>query len=582
MKSVRSPLVKMTTKAPTICAEKSMPKTGSGGGAGEKQDGRDAIIEFRRQETLVKTGALQDAIFKSVYFSCIATDAKGIIQIFNVGAERMLGYAAEEVVNRITPANLHDPQELIARAKALSLELDTPIAPGFDALVFKASRGIEDIYELTKIRKDGSRFPAIVSVTALRDAQDAIIGYLLIDTDNTARKRAEEALLKAGALQRAIFNSRNFSSIATDAKGIIQIFNVGAERMLGYAATEVVNRITPASLHDPQELIDRAAALSLEFKTPIAPGFEALVFKASRGVEDIYELTKIRKDGSRFPAVVSVTALRDAHDLIIGYLLIGTDNTVRGLAEFARIERSNHDLAALNEELKAFSYSVSHDLRGPLRAMDGFSLALLENYGDKLDAEGKDSLERIRAASQRMGILIDDLLRLSQVTRAQLKVTRVDLSAIAREITDNIDREQSGRSVEWVIEAGLSIRADPALMRIAMQNLLYNAWKFTGRTDKPVIRVGALTSDANKVYFVADNGVGFDMAHANNLFGAFQRLHHADDFPGTGIGLAIVQRILRRHNGKIWAEAQEGEGATFFFSVKDSENGPDEQDHPAG
>jgi signal transduction histidine kinase len=154
--------------------------------------------------------------------------------------------------------------------------------------VFKASRGIEDIYELTYIRKDRSRFPAVVSVTALRDAQDAIIGYLLIGTDNTTRKRAEAALLQAGALQRAIFNSANFSSIATDAKGVIQIFNVGAERMLGYSAAEVVNTITPAVLSDPQELIARATALSLEFATPIAPGFEALVFKASRGIEDIY------------------------------------------------------------------------------------------------------------------------------------------------------------------------------------------------------------------------------------------------------------------------------------------------------
>jgi len=281
------------------------------------------------EESIVKADALQSAIFKSANFSSIATDAKGVIQIFNVGAERMLGYTAAEVMNTITPADISDPQELIARAQALSAELATPITPGFEALVFKASRGIEDIYELTYIRKDGTRFPAVVSVTALRDAQDLIIGYLLIGTDNTARKEAEEALLKAGALQSAIFNSANFSSIATDAKGVIQIFNVGAERMLGYTAAEVMNKITPADISDPQELISRAQALSGELSTPITPGFEALVFKASRGIEDIYELTYIRKDGTRFPAVVSVTALRDVQDAIIGYLLIGTDNTAR-------------------------------------------------------------------------------------------------------------------------------------------------------------------------------------------------------------------------------------------------------------
>ena len=293
----------------------------------------EGITEVRRQETLLKTGALQNAILNSANFSSIATDAKGVIQIFNVGAERMLGYAAAEVINKITPADISDPDEVIVRAKALSVELGTPIAPGFEALVFKASRGIEDIYELTYIRKDGSRFPAVVSVTALRDAQGAIIGYLLIGTDNTARKQAEEALLKAGALQSAIFNSANFSSIATDAKGVIQIFNVGAERMLGYAAADVMNKITPADISDPEEVIARAQALSVELSTPITPGFEALVFKASRGIEDIYELTYIRKDGSRFPAVVSVTALRDAHNAIIGYLLIGTDNTARKQVE---------------------------------------------------------------------------------------------------------------------------------------------------------------------------------------------------------------------------------------------------------
>ena len=324
----------------------------------------EIVTEVPREEALLKAGALQNAIFNSANFSSIATDAKGVIQIFNVGAERMLGYAAGDVVNKITPADISDPQEVIARAKALSVELATPITPGFEALVFKASRGIEDIYELTYIRKDGSRFPAIVSVTALRDAQGGIIGYLLIGTDNTARKQAEEALLKAGALQSAIFNSANFSSIATDAKGVIQIFNVGAERMLGYAAADVMNKITPADISDPQEVIARAKALSVELGTPITPGFEALVFKASRGIEDIYELTYIRKDGSRFPAVVSVTALRDAQDAIIGYLLIGTDNTARKRAEEALLKAGALQSAIFNS---ANFSSIATDAKGVIQ-----------------------------------------------------------------------------------------------------------------------------------------------------------------------------------------------------------------------
>src|SRR3954471_13462596 len=391
----------------------------------------DVTERKQAEEALLKAGALQSAIFNSANFSSIATDAKGVIQIFNVGAERMLGYSAAEVMNKITPADISDPQEVIARAEALSTELGTPIMPGFEALVFKASRGIEDIYELTYIRKDGSRFPAVVSVTALRDAEDAIIGYLLIGTDNTARKRAEEALVKAGALQSAIFNSANFSSIATDEKGVIQIFNVGAERMLGYAAADVMNKITPAEISDPQEVIARAKALSVELGTSIMPGFEALVFKASRGIEDIYELTHIRKDGSRFPAMVSVTALRDAQDAIIGYLLIGTDNTVRKLVE-AEQKKLDQRLREANEEIQRFAHVVSHDLRSPLVNIMGFTseldlwrkriferlASLRAQAGGEQDREGDEALRRdveealgiIKSSVTKMDRLIDALL----------------------------------------------------------------------------------------------------------------------------------------------------------------------------
>src|ERR1700738_511939 len=374
-------------------------------GAGDVSSRKEA------EEVLLKAGALQKAIFNSANFSSIATDAKGVIQIFNVGAERMLGYAAADVMNKITPADIPDPQELIARAKALSIEIGTPITPGFEALVFKASRGIEDIYELTYIRKDGTRFGAVVSVTALRDAQDVIIGYLLIGTDNTARQQAEEALLKAGALQRAIFNSANFSSIATDASGVIQIFNVGAERMLGYTAAEVLNKITPADISDPQEIIARAQALSVELETQIAPGFEALVFKASRGIEDIYELTYIRKDGSRFPAVVSVTALRDAAGVIIGYLLIGTDNTARKRAEEALLKAGALQSAIFNS---ANFSSIATDEKGVIQIFNvgaermlGYTAAEVMNKITPADiSDPQEVIARAKALSAELATTI--------------------------------------------------------------------------------------------------------------------------------------------------------------------------------
>src|SRR5512133_763191 len=258
--------------------------------------------------------------------------------------------------------------------------------------------------------------------------------------DVTSRKQAEEALLKAGALQSAIFNSANFSSIATDAKGVIQIFNVGAERMLGYTAADVLDKITPADISDPQEMIVRAKALSLELGTPITPGFEALVFKASRGIEDIYELTYIRKDGSRFPAVVSVTALRDAHDTIIGYLLIGTDNTARKQIEAERV-RLEQVLQDKNTELEGaklvaekanraksdFLSSMSHELRTPLSAILGFA-QLMESGTPQPTPAQKRSIDQILKAGWYLLELINEILDLAVIESGTLTMSNEPVS----------------------------------------------------------------------------------------------------------------------------------------------------------
>ncbi len=545
---------------------------------------RDISTRKQVEEALVKAGALQSAIFNSANFSSIATDAKGVIQIFNVGAERMLGYTAAEVMNTITPADISDPQEVIARAAALSAELDTPITPGFEALVFKASRGIEDIYELTYIRKDGSRFPAVVSVTALRDAQNAIIGYLLIGTDNTARKRAEEELIKAGALQSAIFNSANFSSIATDAKGVIQIFNVGAERMLGYTAAEVMNKVKPSDISDPQEIIVRAEALSAELETPIAPGFEALVFKASRGIEDIYELTYIRKDGSRFPAVVSVTALRDAQNAIIGYLLIGTDNTARMRVEAERalldqalqnknveLERAKVVAEKANLAKSDFLSSMSHELRTPLGAILGFA-QLMESSSPPPSPAQVRSIDQILKAGWYLLELINEILDLALIESGKLSMSLepVSLGEVLRECETMIEPQAKQRGISMAFthfENPCFVKADRTRVKQVLINLLSNAIKYNKPGGTVAVEIAPGTTDTVRIS-VRDTGEGLTSEKMAQLFEPFNRLgQEAKAEQGTGIGLVVSKRLVEWMGGVIGVESAVGQGSVFWIEL---------------
>jgi signal transduction histidine kinase len=502
------------------------------------------MIERKRaEEVLLKAGALQHAIFNSANFSSIATDAHGVIQIFNVGAERMLGYTAAEVMNKVTPADLSDRQEIIVRAAGLSLEFGTPITPGFEALVFKASRGIEDIYELTYCRKDGSRFPAVVSVTALRDAHSLIIGYLLIGTDNSARKQAEEALLKAGALQSAIFNSANFSSIATDAHGVIQIFNVGAERMLGYTAAEVMNTVTPADLSDRQEIVARAAALSLEFRTPITPGFEALVFKASRGIEDIYELTYIRKDGSRFPAVVSVTALRDAQNTIIGYLLIGTDNTARKHAEEALLRS---EMLASAGRMAA---SIAHEINNPLEAM--MNVLYLARKTDRMPQPALEYLD----------IAEGELMRIAHITRQTLGFYREFSAATSNSTADLLDSvigllqakiKANGARVEQQTDPQLRVMGIAGELRQIMANLLANSLDAMEQNGRIVLRASRSidpNNGAQRVRItVSDFGHGIPPDTTKHIFDPFFTTKGS---VGTGLGLWVCKQLVEKNSGSM-------------------------------
>jgi diguanylate cyclase (GGDEF)-like protein/PAS domain S-box-containing protein len=295
---------------------------------------------------LDKVSALQREIYNSPNFSSITTDQKGTIVLFNQGAQRMLGFHAGDVVQHFSVVDLFSEPDLARRAKELSIEFATTVAPNFEAIVYKAARGIEDVFDANFVCKDGSRFPVAVSVTALLDTQGVVIGYVMISTDIGVRHRSAGALRIAGTLRDAIFNSSTFAMMATDDKGIIQIFNQGAQRLLGYPASVVVNRLTPTDLSSREVLAQRAADLTAELGIAIEPGFDAMVYKARHGIEDIFELDYRCQDGRILPAVVSVSALRAAHDGIIGYLLISANNTLRREIEIerSRVAQSLSDL----------------------------------------------------------------------------------------------------------------------------------------------------------------------------------------------------------------------------------------------
>jgi light-regulated signal transduction histidine kinase (bacteriophytochrome) len=229
-------------------------------------------------------------------------------------------------------------------------------------------------------------------------------------------------------------------------------------------------------------------------------------------------------------------------------------------------------LESVNHELEAFSYSVSHDLRAPLRAVDGFSRILLDEYADQLDDTGKDRLQRVRAAAQRMAALIDDLLKLSRITRSELKREDINFSALAHEVIEELRKQEPERTVQCIIQPDLIVWGDARLLRIVLDNLLGNAWKFTSKRPDAQIEFGMLIQDGEPVYFIRDNGAGFDMAYAEKLFGAFQRLHEISEFPGIGIGLATAQRIIHKHGGRIWAEGEVEQGATFYFTLEARED----------
>lgn len=284
-----------------------------------------------------------------------------------------------------------------------------------------------------------------------------------------------------------------------------------------------------------------------------------------------YPLTIRHADGKLIDVLYNASVYKDERGNVLGVFAAARDVTAQKQAEL-EINRRTAELQVANQELEAFSYSVSHDLRAPLRAIDGFSQALLEDCADQLDDTGRNYLNRVRAATQRMGHLIDDMLELSRIARMEMRHEPVNLSGMAIEILTELQKSDPERKVEWHVQPDLKASGDPRLLRVALDNLLGNAWKYTGRQQQPRIEFGLASAnddEGTKEYFVRDNGAGFDMMYADKLFGAFQRLHTTSEFPGTGVGLATVQRIIHRHGGKVRGEGKPDQGATFYFSLLD-------------
>jgi PAS domain S-box-containing protein len=522
----------------------------------------DVILRKQAEEVLLKAGALQRAIFNSANFSSIATDAKGVIQIFNVGAERMLGYTAAEVMNRITPADISDPQELIARAKALSIELATTITPGFEALVFKASRGIEDIYELTYIRKDGSRFPAMVSVTALRDAQDAIIGYLLIGTDNTARrlveaeqKRLDQRLRDQQFYTRSLIESNIDALMTTDPAGIITDVNKQMEALTGCTRDELIGAPFKSHFTDPE----RAEA-----------GIKLVL--SEKKVTD-YELTACTRDGKQTVVSYNATTFYDRGRTLQGVFAAARDVTERKRVE-AELQQAKAMAETASQTKSDFLASMSHEIRTPMNAIIGIA-DLLANT--PLSPEQNNYVQIFRRAGDNLLNLINDILDLSKVEASQLELERTgfSLTDLLEKVKEMVAIRAHEKGLALVCEIAPNVPddlvGDPTRLRQVLLNLLGNAIKFT-ESGEVALRVtpDADTSVPRALRFtISDTGIGIP---DEKLGAVFERFTQADSsttrrYGGSGLGLTISKRLVELMGGSIRVESGVGKGSIFSFAV---------------
>jgi len=502
----------------------------------------------RMVESLVSAERRLANILDTAGDAIISVDEDQRIVAYNRTAEQIFGYAAADALGK--------PLDILLPSDIASAHHQHVHAFGCEA---GSTRGVGGGREIAGRRVDGSVFPAEASISKVTEGARTVFTAILRDI--TERKRAENALQEKDKLLTAVgtmakvggweFDARTLQGTWTDQVARIHDMNpkegTGAQLGLTFYQGESREKIETAV----KDAIEQAKPYDLELEMTTAKGKRKWVRTMGQPVVENGVVVKV------MGAFQDITERKHAEEEI---------HRLNADLERKVIERTAQ-LQAANQELEAFSYSVSHDLRAPLRAIDGFSQILLEDNAGSLNAEGSDSLQRIRAATHRMGSLIDDLLKLSRVTRAELNPEETDLSALAQDVVLDLRRQDPGRDTELTIAGNLKTQGDPRLLRIALQNLLDNAWKFTRGRPGARIVFDVTRHEGKTTYFVRDSGVGFDMAHAGKLFGAFQRLHDAREFPGTGIGLATVQRVIHRHGGRIWAESAAGQGTTFYFTL---------------
>ena len=503
----------------------------------EVRERRETEVNLRFSEASYRDTA---ELLELAHDAIFVRNVRAEIVYWNTAAEKLYGWPRQEARGKIS-------HELLRTVFPIALsEIERTV------LTSGSWEG-----ELQHCSRAGARV-LVASRWALRtDAAGNPVSILESNRDITQR-RLEEGKF------RALLEAAPDAMILVNQEGRIELANAQVESVFGYTRAELVGQCVELLV---PERLRRKHGTHRE-------GFFRAPKRREMGAG--LELYGVRKDGTEFPVEISLSPFKDVEGLVVTAAIRDISNRRKSekMLEEQRIElmRSNTELDAANHELETFSYSVSHDLRAPLRSIDGFSLALLEDYSDKLDAEGKKNLARVRAATQRMGALIDDLLSLARVTRSGMKLEKIDLSAVASDVTDKLKESQPGRQIELRIQEGLETTADASLLRIALENLLGNAWKFTSKKPLGHIEFGKTRDNGTPAYFVRDDGAGFDPAYAERLFGAFQRLHSTSEFPGTGIGLATVQRIVHRHGGKIWAESAVGQGATFYFTLAEAKS----------